>query len=568
MAVSKTDVMLKALTPRSRWVFWQTPDEEAVSEAGNLAPGDEVEVMGFAETRGFAPIVTEALIRKTGQATNRPPVKTTATDLSLGRLDSALVSLDGLVLGREMLGAHFVMQIQSEQRVFRASLRTSAGEAPKVAPGSHVNVIGVCQMEPGFHAELGKSPAAFSLLLRTPGDITILRSPPWWTPQKALMVAGALLLVLCGAVVWIRMLHRQVEDRTRLLKQEITEHEMTELRLAEETKLLQREIEEHRRTERDLAEKTGLLEREIEERKRVEAEVEKVHKKLLSASRLAGMADVATNVLHNVGNVLNSVNVLSASITTQVQRSKMPGVARLAELLGRHREQLGHFVTEDENGKHVPAHLERLGTHLEEERAGLLEKAKALNESVQHAKEIVAMQQNYAKVAGVLETVSLAELVEDALRMCTGALERHEIEIERDFEATPTVTLDRHKVLQILFNLLDNAKHACESPDCKNGKVTVRTRCAGANRVRVQVTDNGIGISAAHLERIFTQGFSTRKGGHGFGLHSSILAAQDMGGSLTVESAGPGRGATFTLEIPVTPQNVSGPVRVQPPMLR
>jgi signal transduction histidine kinase len=382
------------------------------------------------------------------------------------------------------------------------------------------------------------------------------------------MVAGALLLVLCGAIVWIRMLHRQVEDRTRLLKQEITEHEMTELRLAEETKLLQREIEEHRRTESSLAEKTGLLEREIEERKRVEAEVEKVHKKLLSASRLAGMADVATNVLHNVGNVLNSVNVLSASITTQVQRSKMPGVARLAELLSRHRENLASFVTEDENGKHVPAHLERLGAHLDDEQAGLLEKAKALNESVQHAKEIVAMQQNYAKVAGVLETVSIAELVEDALRMCTGALARHEIEVERDFEATPTVTLDRHKVLQILFNLLDNAKHACESAECKEGKVTVRTRQVGANRVRIQVADNGAGISAAHLEQIFTQGFSTRKGGHGFGLHSSILAAQDMGGSLTVESAGAGMGATFTLELPVMPQNTVGPIERQQPMLK
>jgi len=152
--------------------------------------------------------------------------------------------------------------------------------------------------------------------------------------------------------------------------------------------------------------------------------------------------------------------------------------------------------------------------------------------------------------------------------MCTGALARHEIEVERDFEATPTVTLDRHKVLQILFNLLDNAKHACESADCKDGKVTVRTRNVGANRVRIQVADNGVGISAAHLERIFTQGFSTRKGGHGFGLHSSILAAQDMGGSLTVESEGPGRGATFTLEIPVMLQNAPSPIGLQQPMMK
>ena len=174
------------------------------------------------------------------------------------------------------------------------------------------------------------------------------------------------------------------------------------------------------------------------------------------------MADLATNVLHNVGNVLNGVNVLATSIASFVQKSKVPGVSRLATLLAQHQADLGTFITDDENGKHVPRHLERLGAHLKDEQSKLLEKTKLLAESVQHIKEIVAMQQNYAKVSGVWEMVLISEIVEDALKMCSEAFERHGINIVREYQETPHVILDRHKVLQILFNLIDNAKHACE----------------------------------------------------------------------------------------------------------
>jgi len=128
--------------------------------------------------------------------------------------------------------------------------------------------------------------------------------------------------------------------------------------------------------------------------------------------------------------------------------------------------------------------------------------------------------------------------------------EKNQLELVRDFAAIPPAALDRHRVLQILFNLLENARQACEARDRMSSRITVRLQLHGNDRLQVQVIDNGIGIPAENLPRIFTQGFSTRKGGHGFGLHSSVLAAQDMGGTLTVQSDGPGRGATFTLELP------------------
>jgi signal transduction histidine kinase len=135
--------------------------------------------------------------------------------------------------------------------------------------------------------------------------------------------------------------------------------------------------------------------------------------------------------------------------------------------------------------------------------------------------------------------------------MHNGALARHQIQIVREFEPVPPVTVDRHKVLQILFNLLENAKHAFDGCVRSDKHVRVRVERAGG-RVRISIADNGEGISRENLTRIFGQQFSTRKNGHGIGLHSSSLAAKDMGAILSAHSDGPGRGATFSLEMPVS----------------
>ena len=577
--IAKQDVTL-SLPAGGWWSFWQSPRTNVNSYPGTqLKVGDRVEVLGFPENHDYAPVLTKATVRDIGPASPVIPIKTTAAELANGGLDSTLVTLTGQVLGSETWGEFSVLQIQSEQKIFQSFLQLEGKDPPDIAPGTRVRLTGVCQMEPVVHGELGKSPSAFSLLLRNASDISTLEFPPWLTVKRALLAVGSLIVILCCAFVWIRLLHQQVELQTQQLRREIIEHEKTEALLDRKTQLLQCEIQKHEKTEASLAENTQLLEKEIREREsicnelkekkmslevkiverqRIQVEIEKIHKQLLLASRLAGMADVATNVLHNVGNVLNGVNVLAASIASFVQKSRVSGVSRLASLLVQHQVDLGRFMTEDENGKHIPRHLEHLGACLMEEQFKLLEKSKLLTESIQHIKEIVAMQQNYAKVSGVWETVAVSEIVEDALKMCGEALERHGIQVIRDYEETPQVVLDRHKVLQILFNLIDNAKHACELGNKSERKITVRIHTRGNERVQVEVADNGIGISPANIVHIFTQGFSTRKEGHGFGLHSSILAAQDMGGILTVQSKGLENGATFTLELPLV-INKSGP---------
>ena len=161
------------------------------------------------------------------------------------------------------------------------------------------------------------------------------------------------------------------------------------------------------------------------------------------------------------------------------------------------------------------------------------------------------MQQAYATVSGVMEAVLASELVENALKMHMGSFEKHSIGLKREYEEVPPITVDRHKVLQILVNLLQNAKLACEEGAKADKRVVVRIGRQGPERVRIEVEDNGVGIEAQNLTKIFSHGFTTRKGGHGFGLHSAALAAREMGGTVQVRSPGPGQGATFIVELPV-----------------
>ncbi|SPE61839.1 Integral membrane sensor signal transduction histidine kinase (fragment) [Verrucomicrobia bacterium] len=293
------------------------------------------------------------------------------------------------------------------------------------------------------------------------------------------------------------------------------------------------------------------LEREIEERKRTQEKIEQLHKELMLTSRLAGMAEVATGVLHNVGNVLNSVNVSAGVLGERLSHSCSSSLAKLCVLLDSHRADLGSFLTNDPKGRRVPEFLSQLSVALEEERAHIASETQSLVKNIEHIKEIVAMQQNYAKVAGVIEDLPPASLIDDAMRLNSGAFIRHGVQVQREFPEVPLVRVDKHKVLQILVNLFRNAKYAMDATGRPDKVLTLGLERNGNGRIKVVVRDNGIGIPPENLTRIFSHGFTTRTDGHGFGLHTGALAAKEMGGSLQAFSEGPGTGATFILELPI-----------------
>jgi C4-dicarboxylate-specific signal transduction histidine kinase len=302
------------------------------------------------------------------------------------------------------------------------------------------------------------------------------------------------------------------------------------------------------------------LRHEIAERTRAEAELQRVHRQLVEASRQAGMAEVATGVLHNVGNVLNSVNVSASLLAEKFSRSK---VAHLAQATAMLREQGGdaaRFLLEDPKGRLLPGYFAEISAHLGREQSEACAELERLHKHVEHIKEIVAMQQTYARVAGFLEPLSLQDLVEDALAMDAGSFERHGVWVVRDYACAPVVLADKHRALQVLVNVFRNARQAMSEKDDAERRLTISIGPAGGRLTEVRIRDCGIGIAPENLTRIFSHGFTTRKGGHGFGLHSAALAAQQLGGRLRAESAGLGCGATFILELPLaTPASIPAP---------
>ncbi len=295
------------------------------------------------------------------------------------------------------------------------------------------------------------------------------------------------------------------------------------------------------------------LRHEIAERKRAEEELQRMQTRLIEASRQAGMAEVATGVLHNVGNVLNSVNVSATLIAEKLHNSKLGNLARAATLLREQNENLAEFLTDNPKGKVLPGYIADASEHVAREQAEALTELELLSKNIEHIKDIVARQQNYARVSGLLESLSLEELIDDAIRMNADSFERHGLTVLRDFEKVPPAAVDKHKVLQILINLLRNAKYAISEVNPPQKRIMVQLRVKEHRLAEVRVSDNGIGIAPTNLTRIFSHGFTTRKEGHGFGLHSAGVAAQEMGGRLSAESGGPGMGATFILELPLAP---------------
>jgi signal transduction histidine kinase len=289
---------------------------------------------------------------------------------------------------------------------------------------------------------------------------------------------------------------------------------------------------------------------DITERVEADERERQLQQQLNDASRQAGMAEIATNVLHNVGNVLNSVNISASIVADRVKKPRSSGLGKVAALLREHETDLAGFVATDERAKHLPVYLAQLAEHLAQDQQRTLQELDLLRKNIDHIKDIVSMQQSYSKLVGVPERLAIANLVDDALRMNAGAFTRHGVNLKCEFEDVPEIVVEKHKVLQILVNLLRNARHACEASGKPEREVVMRI-ARQEQGVQLAVIDNGIGIHEDHMTRIFSHGFTTKKDGHGFGLHSGALAARELGGALRVHSAGPGQGATFTLDLPL-----------------
>jgi PAS domain S-box-containing protein len=292
------------------------------------------------------------------------------------------------------------------------------------------------------------------------------------------------------------------------------------------------------------------ISRDITERKQAEEKVKATQKELLAASRLAGMAEIATGVLHNIGNALTSVSTSASLLLDQCAASRLPSLSRATQLLESSGD-IATFLSADPRGKELPGFLVQLADVLAREREAMMKELDHLRLSVEHMCAVVATQQNYAGGSSLVEDCQPAELVEESLHISAISLARHGIAVVRDFKPAPTVSVARHKVLQILVNLVRNARDAMDDTGQSEKPMTISVESMDGDRVRIVVRDTGVGIPPENLTKIFHFGFTTRKEGHGFGLHASANAATELGGKLFAHSDGPGKGAVFTLELPV-----------------
>ncbi len=381
--------------------------------------------------------------------------------------------------------------------------------------------------------------------------------PMLWSTLRASLVALvlALALALLLSLFVLARLRGLITDpvhNLHAITQQVTENadfsrraavisgdEMGELTLA-----FNRMLDRIEANEADLKSANGRLTGEIEERRRLEAE-------LVDASRQAGMAQVATGVLHNVGNVLNSVNI-SANILrdnlTAAPRLKL--LKQTTDLMRAQGDQLGRFLLEDPRGKLVPTLIVEVVDQMMKTRDEAINELDQMTQNVDHIKQIVAMQQSYAKAGGVIQIVPPASLFDEALRLAQSSATRHGVQIVSHLGKVPDIETDRHQVLQILVNFLTNAVQAVKPQPAGKRRIDLHLATA-EERILFTVQDNGAGIPAENLDKIFQHGFTTRRDGHGFGLHSGALAARKLGGTVQVHSDGPGLGARFTLELPL-----------------
>jgi signal transduction histidine kinase len=292
---------------------------------------------------------------------------------------------------------------------------------------------------------------------------------------------------------------------------------------------------------------------EMRERKRVQAEKEELHQQLVLASRQAGMADVASSVLHNVGNVLTSINVSTDTLLKTLKKPMVGDVCRIASMFHEHQDDLEAFLTQDSKGKQIPSYLGMVAESLSGSHQTIQSEIDSLVKKIDHVKQVIMSQQDIAHAGNIREATTVEDLMEEALLMGMPEPEKYGIRVVREYTHVPAIMTDRHHVLQILVNVITNAKNSMvESPAnsrCLTVRIVLPTDRTGS--VRLEVIDTGGGIKAENLPRLFSQGFTTRKAGHGLGLQSAAISANKLGGTIQARSEGEGRGATFMLDLPL-----------------
>lgn len=275
---------------------------------------------------------------------------------------------------------------------------------------------------------------------------------------------------------------------------------------------------------------------------------EALNQQQFEQARQLGMAEISASVLHNVGNVLNSVNVSANTIAEKMDSSENGHLKKLSILLNEHKNNLPEFLTKDPRGMKVLEYITNLAQHQNNEQQKISEEIKIILKNIVSIKDIISAQQTLSITKEMDYIISIYELLDEAL-LITGLNLKQGIEIDKQYEKIPPTVIDKVKLLQVVVNLLSNAKDAVNQSDNQKKMISL-VLSRKNNMITIEITDNGVGIFPENKNRIFYHGFTTKETGHGFGLHTSSLVMHELGGDIEVKSDGPGKGATFILQFP------------------
>ncbi len=277
---------------------------------------------------------------------------------------------------------------------------------------------------------------------------------------------------------------------------------------------------------------------------------ESLNQQRYEEARELGMAEISSSVLHNVGNIITSACVSSNLVLESIADSKLKELKNCCDLFEEHKNNLPDFLTKDPRGHKLLEFLSLLTKHLQEEQRVVTEEMRRLNDNLNMITDIISTQQHLSKKTSIEEIYLINDLIDDALNI-TGIPIKKEIRLTKHFERIKPLRIDKSKIVEVLVNLLNNAKDAVILSPKTDKSITVKTHYLDKNTVRIEIADNGIGIAADHLTKIFSYGFTTKKNGHGFGLHSSAISVNQMGGVMNVESEGVEKGTVFMIDLKV-----------------
>ncbi len=289
---------------------------------------------------------------------------------------------------------------------------------------------------------------------------------------------------------------------------------------------------------------------DITDRKETERKLEIMRKDMMESAHRAGMADVATSTLHNVGNILNSIKTSSHLINESIQKSPVHNLVKANELLRKHEKDMKDFILNDALGQKLLDYYLVLEKDFSTQHEQIQQDAIRLNGMVDSIVEVISAQQAYAAGASMAELFNVEEIVEDSINVQKESLTQHNIQLNKNFQKVPAIKVQKSKLLHILTNLIINAIHALNYNDVSERKMDLSI-AGDKNYVFIRISDNGHGINKENSNKIFNYGFTTKKNGHGYGLHSCANYMIEMGGEINVKSEGQGKGATFELVFPI-----------------